>query len=323
MSIISVVVPCYNEEDSLAPFFMELSTVIESMRSVHTHLQFEIILVDDGSTDNTFAKMKSIAKQYSSGAVTVLYVSFSRNFGKEAALYAGLQHATGDYVATMDADLQDPPALLPQMYEYVLSEDYDNAATKRITRKGEPPVRSYFARMFYRIINRLSDIEIVDGARDYRLMSRQMVDSILTLAEYNRFSKGLFSWVGYKTMWMEYDNLDRVAGETKWSFWSLFKYSIEGIAAFSTAPLHIASVSGVIFCFLAVAAIIFVAIRAIIFGDPVAGWPSLICLILFIGGIQLLCLGVMGEYLAKAYLETKHRPLYIIKDSNSHRGLQK
>ena len=251
------------------------------------------------------------------------YVSFSRNFGKEAGIYAGLQAAKGDYVATMDADLQDPPALLPQMLDTLLTGEYDCAATRRTTRKGEPPLRSWFARKFYQIINKMSDTEIVDGARDFRLMSRRMVDAVLEMSEYNRFSKGIFSWVGFKTKWFAYQNVERVAGQTKWNFWSLFKYSIEGIVGFSTQPLVMAALAGVIFCLAAFVGIIFVVVRALIFGDPTAGWPSMVCIMLLCSGVQLFCLGIVGEYLAKTYLEVKHRPIYITRETEQDRDERK
>lgn len=310
---LSVVVPCFNEEESLPLFLKELSSVAKKMEGEHS-LAFEVILVDDGSTDRTLDVMKEQASAHDSLAIK--WVSFSRNFGKEAGLLAGLQHATGDYVATMDADMQDPPSLLPQMFEILQTEDYDNVATRRTTRQGEPPIRSFFARMFYRLVNRISKTEIVDGARDFRFMRRSMVDAILSMPEYNRFSKGIFGWVGFKTKWLPYVNVNRVAGETKWSFFSLLLYSIDGIVAFSTVPLSIASVMGTIFCIIAFIALIFIFFRALLFGDAVQGWPSLACIIIFIGGIQLLCLGIMGQYLAKTYLETKHRPLYIVRESN-------
>lgn len=310
---LSVVVPCFNEEESLPLFLKVLSSVAKKMEGEHS-LAFEVILVDDGSTDRTLDVMKEQTNAHD--PLAIKWISFSRNFGKEAGLLAGLQHATGDYVATMDADMQDPPSLLPQMFEILQTEDYDNVATRRTTRQGEPPIRSFFARMFYRLVNRISKTEIVDGARDFRLMRRSMVDAILSMPEYNRFSKGIFGWVGFKTKWLPYVNVNRVAGETKWSFFSLLLYSIDGIVAFSTVPLSIASVMGTIFCIIAFIALIFIFFRALLFGDAVQGWPSLACIIIFIGGIQLLCLGIMGQYLAKTYLETKHRPLYIVRESN-------
>lgn len=303
---ISVVVPCYNEEESVGLFYKEMSSVAEKME-----YEFEYIFVNDGSKDNTL----EILMELSSRDERVKYISFSRNFGKESAIYAGFSKASGDYVVMMDADLQDPPKLLPQMVEYI-QQGYDSVATRRVTRKGEPPIRSFFARMFYKIINKISDVDIVDGARDYRLMTKQMKDAIVSMKEYNRFSKGIFGWVGFKTKWLEYENVERVAGETKWNFWKLFLYSLEGIVAFSTVPLVLASMFGIIFCLLAFIMILFIVVRTIVFGDPVAGWPSMVCIIFLIGGIQLLCIGIIGQYLSKTYLETKKRPQYIIKDSN-------
>ena len=311
---ISIVVPCYNEEESLPLFLRELERVAEQMRQTDG-LTFEVVLIDDGSTDGTLATMKREAQRLPAH-FTVRWASFSRNFGKEAALYAGLSHATGELVATMDADMQDPPSLLPEMYRIITTEDVDNVATRRTTREGEPPIRSLFARMFYKLINKISKADIVDGARDFRLMKRPMVDAILSMREYNRFSKGIYGWVGFKTRWLPYVNVNRVAGETKWSFFSLLLYSIDGIVAFSTVPLSIASVMGTLFCIVAFFALIFIVVRALLFGDPVDGWPSLASIIIFIGGVQLLCLGIMGQYLAKTYLETKNRPLYIVRESN-------
>ena len=311
---ISIVVPCYNEEESLPLFLRELERVAEQMRQADD-LTFEVVLIDDGSTDGTLATMKREAQRLPAH-FTVRWASFSRNFGKEAALYAGLSHATGELVATMDADMQDPPSLLPEMYRIITTEDVDNVATRRTTREGEPPIRSLFARMFYKLINKISKADIVDGARDFRLMKRPMVDAILSMREYNRFSKGIYGWVGFKTQWLPYVNVNRVAGETKWSFFSLLLYSIDGIVAFSTVPLSIASVMGTLFCIVAFFALIFIVVRALLFGDPVDGWPSLASIIIFIGGVQLLCLGIMGQYLAKTYLETKNRPLYIVRESN-------
>ena len=311
---ISIVVPCYNEEESLPLFLRELERVAEQMRQTDDPT-FEVVLIDDGSTDGTLATMKREAQRLPAH-FTVRWASFSRNFGKEAALYAGLSHATGELVATMDADMQDPPSLLPEMYRIITTEDVDNVATRRTTREGEPPIRSLFARMFYKLINKISKADIVDGARDFRLMKRPMVDAILSMREYNRFSKGIYGWVGFKTRWLPYVNVNRVAGETKWSFFSLLLYSIDGIVAFSTVPLSIASVVGTLLCIVAFFALIFIIVRALLFGDPVDGWPSLASIIIFIGGIQLLCLGIMGQYLAKTYLETKHRPLYIVRESN-------
>lgn len=308
MDKISIVVPCFNEEASLPYFYKEISRVMDSMKEVG----FEILLVNDGSKDKTLSLMKQYAKEKE----CVKYISFSRNFGKEAAIYAGLQHSTGDFVCIMDADLQDPPSLLPSMYKTLKEEEYDSVATRRVTRKGEPKIRSFFARMFYKIIHKISEADIVDGARDYRLMKRTMVDAIISMSEYNRFSKGIFGWVGFNTKWIAYENVNRVAGESKWSFWKLFKYSIEGITAFSVLPLQIASVFGVLFSSIAFVMIIVIIIRTLIFGDPTSGWPSLVCIIMLIGGIQLLCIGILGQYLSKTYLETKHRPIYITSETN-------
>lgn len=302
----SVVVPCYNEEKTIPLYYETVLPVISEMDT----LDFEFWFIDDGSSDGTLSVIKDLRKKDN----RVHFVSFSRNFGKEAGIYAGLFHAKGEYVVTMDVDLQDPPALLPLMYEAVVKEGYDCCATRRVNRKGEPLIRSFFARKFYRLINKISRTDIVDGARDYRFMTRTMVDSILSMTEYNRFSKGIFGWVGFNTKWLDYENVERSAGETKWSFWKLFLYSIEGIVAFSTAPLSIASVMGIIFCILALIGVIFIFIRALIFGDPVAGWPSMVCIITLLGGIQLLCIGIIGMYLSKTYLETKRRPIYISRE---------
>ena len=310
--LLSIVVPCYNEQEALPFFYKEICRVAEEMKASHG-AEFEFIFVDDGSKDNTLA----IARDLHQKDARVRYISFSRNFGKEAGILAGLEAAKGDYVAMMDADLQDPPALLPEMLDALLKEDYDCAATRRTTRKGEPPIRSFFARMFYKIINRLSDADIVDGARDYRLMRRRMVDAILALPEYNRFSKGIFGWVGFKTKWLEYVNVERVAGETKWSFWKLFLYSLEGIVAFTTAPLALASLVGIIFCVLAFVMIVFIIVRTLLFGDPTSGWPSLVCIIFLCSGVQLFCMGVLGQYLAKTYMEVKHRPVYIVRETEA------
>lgn len=309
MKKISIIVPCYNEEQAIPFFYDEITKIVEEMKN-----NFEFIFINDGSKDKTI----EVIKQYSKKDKRVKYIHFSRNFGKEAAMLAGLKLSTGDYVAIMDADLQDPPSLLPKMLSILEdpNNDYDCVGTRRVTRKGEPPIRSLFARMFYKIINKMSKIEMVDGARDYRLMSRQMVDSILELGEYNRYSKGLFQFVGYNTKWLEYENVERVAGETKWSFWKLFLYAIEGIVAFSTAPLAISSIAGILFCIISFIMIIIIIAKTIIFGDPTAGWPSLVCIIFFVSGIQLFCLGIIGQYLSKTYLETKKRPIYIIKETN-------
>ena len=314
MSTISVIVPCYNEQETLPIFVPALKEVAGQLSEAHG-VSVEVLLVDDGSSDNTLAAMRS-AKTHECPYFLVRWLSFSRNFGKEAAMFAGLEHATGDYVAIMDADMQDPPHLLPQMYEMLTTEDIDCVATRRTTREGEPPIRSFFARLFYRLINKISNADIVDGARDYRLMSRQMVDAVLSMREYNRFSKGIFGWVGFRTKWLPYVNTQRVAGETKWNFFSLLLYSIDGIVAFSTVPLSIASVMGILFCLLALVGIVFIVIRTALFGDPVDGWPSLVCVIALLGGIQLLCLGILGQYLSKTYLETKRRPIYIVRETD-------
>lgn len=303
---ISVIVPCYNEQESIGLFYEEIHKVAEKM-----DYEFEFLFINDGSTDKTLEYLKELHVK----DARVNYISFSRNFGKEAAIYAGFVKSTGDYVVIMDADLQDPPYLLPEMMKYI-NEGYDSVATRRVTRKGEPPIRSFFARMFYKIINKISNTDIVDGARDYRLMSAQMKDAILSMSEYNRFSKGIFGWVGFQTKWLEYENVERAAGETKWSFWKLFLYSLEGIMAFSTMPLVLASMFGLLFCVLAFIIILFIIVRTMVFGDPVPGWPSLACIMFFIGGIQLFCQGISGQYLAKTYLETKQRPKYIIKETN-------
>ena len=307
MSLLSVIVPCYNEEENVPYFYEEFLKNKDFFDK--EGIDFEIIYVDDGSKDNTASKVKELREKDK----RVRLLSFSRNFGKEAAMYAGLRKSKGDYVAIMDADLQDPPSLIPEMFGYI-KEGYDSVATRRVSRKGEPLIRSFFARRFYKFMKRVSKTEIVDGARDFRLMSRVMVDAVLELTEYNRFTKGIFGWVGFETKWVEFENVERVKGETKWSFWGLFKYSIEGITAFSTAPLNFASIMGVIFCILAFLLIIFTIIRKVIFGDPTSGWPSLVCIISLISGVQLLCLGIMGQYLSRTYLEVKNRPIYIIKE---------
>lgn len=309
--LISLIAPCYNEEEALPLFYAEAAREAGEMAKSHG-ADFEFIFVDDGSTDGTLAAAKALRARDD----RVRYLSFSRNFGKEAAIFAGLQAAKGDYAALLDADLQDPPALLPQMLDALLSGEYDCAATRRTTRKGEPPVRSFFARLFYRLIHRMSDTEIVDGARDFRLMSRRVVDAVLSLGEYNRFSKGIFGWVGFRTKWFSYENIERAAGKTKWSFWKLFRYSIEGIVGFSTAPLAVAALLGLLFCVLALVMIVFIILRTLIFGDPTSGWPSLVCIILLCSGVQLFCVGVLGEYLAKTYLEVKRRPLYLLRESS-------
>jgi glycosyltransferase involved in cell wall biosynthesis len=306
--LLSVIISCYNEEEALPIFYQEINKVSKNMN----YLNFEFIFVNDGSKDNTLNVIKKLNKKDK----RVRYISFSRNFGKEAAMYAGLEYSRGDYVTLMDADLQDPPSMLESMYECICRDGYDCVGTRRVTRKGEPPIRSFFARLFYKIINKMSKIEMVDGARDYRLMTRRMVDAILSLKEYNRYSKGLFSFVGFNTKWLEYENVERVAGETKWSFWKLFIYAVDGICAFSTVPLVMSAVIGFLFCIISFIMIIVIIIKTLMFGDPVDGWPSMVCIIFLVGGIQLFCMGIMGEYLAKTYLETKNRPIYIVKESS-------
>lgn len=318
MPLISIVIPCYNEQESLPLFADELGRVAQGMMQSYADLAFEAVFVDDGSIDGTLDACKRLAGQ-PGVPFAVRYLSFSRNFGKEAAIYAGLEHASGSYVAIMDADLQDPPSLLPSMYEALTAEGYDCVAARRTSREGEPPIRSLFARVFYRLINKLSKTEVADGARDFRLMKRCVVNAVLSLGEYNRFSKGIFGWVGFKTKWIPYENVNRVAGESKWSFFSLFLYSIDGIVAFSTKPLSIASGCGVIMCLGAILFMLHIVVRTLLYGDPVAGWPSLACLVLFVGGLQLLCMGIFGQYLAKTYLETKHRPIYLVRETNIER----
>ena len=305
---VSLIVPCYNEQESLPIFYQAVCDVANSL----PQYDISLVLVNDGSKDETMKIMRELA----AGDDRVHYISFSRNFGKEAAMFAGFCNAKGDYVAVMDADMQDPPSLLPQMLEILESGEYDSVATRRVTREGEPPIRSFFARMFYKIINRISDADIVDGARDFRLMKREMVDAIIAMCEYNRFSKGIFGWIGFRTKWLPYKNVERVAGETKWNFFKLFKYSIDGIINFSQAPLSIASIAGLFLTIVSFLAIIFVVVRRLLFGDPVAGWASTVCIILFMGGLQLLCTGIMGQYLAKTYLEVKKRPHYIVAETN-------
>lgn len=308
MDKITIAVPCYNEEPALEPFFAAVSAVAKQMSEV----EFEFLFIDDGSRDGTLAQILELTRRDS----RVKYISFSRNFGKEAGIYAGLENASGDYVVIMDADLQDPPALLPEMYRLIREEGYDCVGSRRVTRKGEPPIRSFFARLFYKLINKMSDAEIVDGARDFQMMNRQVVEAILSMGEYNRFSKGIFGWIGFRKKWLEYENIERVAGETKWSFWKLFLYAIDGIVAFSTTPLVISSVFGLICCALALAMILVIIARTLIFGDPTSGWPSLVCIMLLLSGIQLLGIGILGQYLAKTYLETKKRPIYLVRQTN-------
>lgn len=308
MKKISIIVPCLNEEEALPVYYEKMSAVMDGMPEV----EFELLFVDDGSTDGTLGVMRKLCERDG----RCCFLSFSRNFGKEAALYAGLKSAQGDYVATMDVDLQDPPGLLPEMYRILKEESYDSVATKRSDREGEPKIRSFLSESFYKIINRISRTEIVSGARDYRLMRRKMVDAVLTMSEYNRFSKGIFEWVGFRTKWLEFHNVGRCAGETKWSVKKLFSYSIEGITGFSVAPLSLASVIGVVFCLFSFMMIFVIIVRTLVWGDPVSGWPSLVCIIFMVSGIQLFCTGIVGEYLSKTYLETKRRPIFILKDSS-------
>ena len=304
---LSVIIPCYNEEENIKPFYDEFMK--NDVFFASKEMEFELIYVNDGSTDGTVAEVKKIHEV--DGRVHL--ISFSRNFGKEAAMFAGLERSKGDYVVLMDVDLQDPPSLLPRMID-AMEEGYDSVATRRVTRKGEPPVRSFFARLFYKLMKKISQTEMMDGARDYRLMSRQMVDAILSMREYHRFTKGIFGWVGFRTKWIEFENVERARGETKWNFWKLFAYSIDGIVAFSTVPLKISSFAGVLFCLVAFLMMIFIIVRKLIFGDPVSGWPSLVCIILVTSGIQFFCTGILGQYLARTYMEVKKRPIYIVKE---------
>ncbi len=309
--LISIVVPCYNEQEAIPLFYGEITKTAENFKSRYG-AEFELIFVDDGSNDATLERIK----EYAVIDARVRYISFSRNFGKEAGIIAGLEHASGDYAAVMDVDLQDPPSMLDDMYKGITEEGYDCVAARRSTRSGEPPIRSFFARMFYKLINKISKAKMVDGARDFRLMTRKMVNAIISLPEKNRFSKGIFSWVGFKTKWLEYPNAERSAGKTKWSFWKLFLYSIDGIIAFSTAPLAIASILGFAVCVIAIIMIIVIVAKTIIWGDPVGGYPSMICVILMMSGLQMFCMGIIGEYLSKTYMETKSRPNYIISEDN-------
>jgi glycosyltransferase involved in cell wall biosynthesis len=306
MKKLSIVVPCYNEQEA-APIFYD---TVHGMEDKLSSVELEFIFVDDGSKDDTLDVLRGLHAKDE----RVHYVSFSRNFGKEAGIYAGLEKSTGDYVVIMDVDLQDPPAMLPEMLSYIESGEYERVATRRVDRKGEPPIRSWFARKFYKLMNKISSADIVDGARDYQMMTRKVVDAILAMGEYNRFSKGIFGWVGFKSKWLEFENVERVAGETKWSFWKLFIYAIDGIVAFSTAPLIMASVFGVIMCLVAFIFILVIIVKTVVFGDPTSGWPSMVCIILLVSGIQLLCMGVLGQYMAKTYLETKKRPIYLVQE---------
>lgn len=306
MKKLSIIVPCFNEEESIPYFYDEVKKVTNDM-----DIKLELIFVDDGSRDKTLEVIKSKTDDKE-----VKYISFSRNFGKEAAMYAGLSMSSGDYVTIMDVDLQDPPSLLPEMVRLIEEEGYDCVATKSTSRNGYSFLRKTFTKWFYDIIGKMSKTEMVPGARDYRLMTRQMVEAVLSMKEYNRYSKGLFSFVGFKTKWIEFENKERVAGTTKWNFWKLFSYALDGIVGFSTIPLTMAAFIGVLFCLIAFIMIIVIIVKTLAFGDPTSGWPSLACIIFMVSGIQLLCLGVIGEYLAKMYLEVKQRPIYIIRESN-------
>lgn len=304
---LSLIVPCYNEEEVLPLFHQEVTAVLQQIA-----MEYELIFIDDGSSDRTLSLLKEFALRDSH----VTYLSFSRNFGKEAAMYAGFYNSHGDYTAVMDADMQDPPSLIPQMMKILETGEYDSVATRRANREGEPWLRSWFARRFYQVINKVSDADIVDGARDFRLMKREMVEAIISMSEYNRFSKGIFGWVGFKTYWLPYENVERAAGKTKWDFWKLFKYAVDGIINFSQMPLSIASWFGILMTGCSFAFLLFIVVRRVLFGDPVAGWASIICVVTFIGGIQLFCMGIMGQYIAKTYMESKHRPHFIISESN-------
>lgn len=305
--MLSVIVPCFNEEPSLPIFFDELQKV-----STELAMDVEYLFINDGSTDRTLEVMKEL---YRKNSETVRFLSFSRNFGKESAMFAGLSEAKGDFVTIMDADMQDPPELLVEMFQLLKEKDLDCVAARRSTRTGEPMLRSFFSKSFYWLVNKIGDVELVSGVRDFRLMTRQMVNAILELSEYNRFSKGIFSWVGFKTEYVSYPNVERIAGKTSWSFWKLFKYSIDGIVNFSDAPLNLASFIGAASCVGSVIALIFIVVRALLFGDPTSGWPSMVSIFLFVGGLQLLCLGIIGKYLGKIFLETKKRPIYIVKET--------
>ena len=305
MNLLSIVVPCFNEDESVGIFLEEIQKTLKDYN-------FEVIYVNDGSSDNTLKYIKELASKNSN----VKYISFSRNFGKESAIFAGLKYASGDYICLMDADLQHPPKLIPEMLEAVLDEGYDVAAARRVSRKGEPKIKSFFSHRFYKVFNRISDIDMVEGATDYRIMTRQVVDSVLNLPEYNRFSKGLFQWVGFDTKWIEYENIERIAGESTWSFWGLIKYSIEGLVAFTTLPLSISTFLGMVFSVIAFIYMLFIIIRYLIYSEAVPGYPTLICSLLLLGGIQLLSIGVLGKYLEKTYFEAKNRPIFIVKESN-------
>jgi glycosyltransferase involved in cell wall biosynthesis len=308
MSKISLIVPCYNEQQALPIFVEELDKVRRKLAGY----EFEVLLVNDGSKDETLSIMKKLSGKYE----YIKYISFSRNFGKESAMYAGFCNADGDYVAVMDADMQDPPSLLPEMVEILESGEYDSVATRRVSRKGEPPIRSWFARRFYKLINKISDADVVDGARDFRLMKSNMKDAIVEMGEYNRFSKGIYGWIGFKTKWLEFENVERVAGETKWNFWGLFKYALDGIINFSETPMVLASGFGIVCTILSFAMMIFFFVRKLVCGDPVPGWPSMVCIMLFLAGLMFLCIGIMGKYIAKTYMEAKDRPHYIVAETD-------
>lgn len=312
MNLISVIVPCYNEQEVLPLFYNEINKIIANMKEENDDIEFELLFVNDGSKDDTLKILRDLSKKDN----RVRYISFSRNFGKEAGMFAGLENSKGDYVVVMDADLQHPPAFIPKMYNYVAKEGYDCATTRRVSRKGESKIRSWFARKFYKIMNKISQTEIVDGAQDFRFMTRDMVDAILSMREYNRFSKGIFSWVGFSVKYIEYENVERAAGTTAWSFWKLFLYSLEGIFAFSTAPLALASLLGVLSCLVSFIWVIAIIVKTIAFGENVQGFPTIMCAIFFVGGLQLFCTGILGQYLSKTYLETKRRPVYIVKETD-------
>ncbi len=311
MELISIVVPCYNEQEVLPLFYDEIKRVTNEMKQSNSELSFEYLFINDGSKDKTLDMLRELAKKDE----CVRYISFSKNFGKEAGMYAGLQNSKGDYVVILDADLQHPPKFIPKMYDYVKNQGYDCATTRRVSRKGESKVRSWFARLFYKLMNKISQTEIVDGAQDFRFMTRQMVDAILSMQEYNRFSKGIFSWVGFNTKYIEYENVERAAGTTAWSFMGLLKYSLEGIFAFSTAPLALASLLGIMSCLVAFVIIVVTIVKTLVFGESVQGYPTTLCAIFFVGGLQLFCTGILGQYLSKTYLETKKRPIYIAKET--------
>lgn len=303
---LTLIVPVYNEQETLDLFYNETERVLKDI-----DIMIEYLFIDDGSKDNSLNIIHKLADKDE----RIHYVSFSRNFGKEAAIYAGLKNAVGDYITILDADLQDPPSLIPEMLQSVIEEGYDCIGTRRVNRKGEPPIRSFFARIFYKLINKISKTEIVDGARDFQLMNKKVVKAILSMSEYNRFSKGIFGWVGFRKKWIEYENIERAAGETKWSFWKLFLYAVDGIVAFSTMPLVLSSFLGILFCIIAFVMILLIITKTLIFGDPTSGWPSLVCIIMLVSGVQLFCIGILGQYLSKTYLETKKRPIYLVEEA--------